>query len=213
VRLESALVNGAAVRARWDDGAPFLIERQLGHGILISAGLPSSPDESDFALRPAFLSFLHHVLSLAREQSGQRRGVPGMPFRFPAQNAVQVLGPDGGPLSPVNDGAAERAQTLFTPDFVGRYRVRAAEGDSERIVAFDPSELRDVPHPPDGDVALPNRSGGSQKIDVSPEIARIVVALIALELAVRLVRLLRRRALDSGAKSPQSSKMGSTSRA
>lgn len=213
VRLESALVNGALVRGRWDDGAPFLLERQLGHGLLISAGLPSSPDESDFALRPAFLSFLHHLVSVAREQSGQRRGLPGMPFRYPAQSAVQVFGPDGAALLAVNDGPTERAQTLFTPELVGRYRVHSPEGDTERIVAFDANELRAIPHPPDGSVALPNRSGGAQKIDVSPEVARLAVGLIALEVALRLTRLLRRRTLDSGSKTPQSSKLGAASRA
>lgn len=206
VRLESALVSGAVVRARWDDSAPFILERQLGRGLLVSVGLPSSPDESDFALRPAFLSFLQHLIALAREQSGQRRGLPGMPFRFPAASRVQVLGPDSAPLAASTE-RGERAQTLFTPEFVGRYRVRGSEADGERVVAFDPNELRAVPQPPDRTVSLPDRGGSAPKLDVSPEVARAVVALIGLELALRLFRIWRRRTLDSGSKSARSSKI------
>lgn len=213
VRLETAFVNGALVRARWDDGAPFLVERQLGRGLLLTTGLSSSPEESDFALRPAFLSLMHHLVSVAREQSGLRRGLPGQPFRFAASSRVSVLGPDEVPLVATGDGAHERAQSLFTPEFVGRYRVQGSDADGERIVLFDASELRATPHPPDAAVALPNRSGENPKLDASPEIARAVLALMALELAVRLVRALRRRTHEFGEKSPQSPKPPAASRA
>ena len=213
VRLETALVNGAEVRARWDDGAPFFIQRQLGHGLLITTGLSSSPDESDFALRPAFLSFLHYVISVAREQSGQRRGLPGLPFRFAASSHVRVTGPDDVALVPTNDGAHERAQSLFTPELVGRYRIQGSDADGERVVGFDANELRATPHPPDGAVALPNRGSEKQKLDVSPEVARAVLALMALELGVRLFRAFRRRTHDSDGKSPQSPKPPAASRA
>lgn len=213
VRLETALVNGVQVRARWDDGAPFLLQRQLGRGLLIATGLSSSADESDFALRPAFLSFLHHLVAVAREQSGQRRGIPGLPFRFPSSSHVRVTGPDDVPLVPLNDGAHERAQWLFTPELAGRYRVQGSDADGERIVAFDANELRAVPHPPDAAVALPNRASGNQKLDVSPEVARAVLALMALELGARLFRAFRRRAHDFGEKSAQSPKPPAASRA
>jgi len=213
VRLESALMNGTAVRARWDDGAPFLIERQLGRGILLSTGLPSSADDSDFALRPAFLSLLHYVLSLAREQSGQRRGLPGSPFRFPTTSQVQVVGPDEQALSPSNEGSGNRALSLFTPELVGRYRIRGSDADGERIVAFDPNELRAVPHPPEAAAALPNRRGSERNLDVSPELVHAVLALMGLEVLLRLFRVWRRRSHDLGSKSPQSSKISAQSRA
>jgi len=203
VRLESALMNGATVRARWDDGAPFLIERQLGRGILLTTGLPSAADDSDFALRPAFLSLLHYVLSLAREQSGQRRGLPGSPFRFPSTSSVQVIGPDEQALSPSNDGAGNRAISLFTPERVGRYRIRGSDADGERIVAFDPNELRAVPHLPEAAAALPNRSGSERNLDLSPELVHAVIALMGLEVLLRLFRVWRRRSHDAHRSPPQ----------
>ncbi|MGC4094483.1 MAG: BatA and WFA domain-containing protein [Polyangiaceae bacterium] len=211
VRLESALMSGTQVRARWDDGAPFLLQRQVGRGTLLMTALSSSPDDSDFALRPAFLSLLHQVLAIAREQSGQRRGMPGLPFRFPQSERVQVIGPDGAALSGSNDGARENAQLLFTPELVGRYRVRSADGDIERIVAFEPSELRTPPHAPDASSTLPSRNGDAKSLDVSPEMVSAVLALVGLEVLLRLFRVWRRRPLDPGAKSPQSSKIGATS--
>ena len=137
----------------------------------------------------------------------------GLRAALSTSSQVQVVGPDEQALSPSNEGSGNRALSLFTPELVGRYRIRGSDADGERIVAFDPNELRAVPHPPEAAAALPNRRGSERNLDVSPELVHAVLALMGLEVLLRLFRVWRRRSHDLGSKSPQSSKISAQSRA
>lgn len=53
--LEAEAFQGADVLAKWKDGAPFLVRRALGRGAVLALTLPFGTNESDSALRPAFL--------------------------------------------------------------------------------------------------------------------------------------------------------------
>jgi hypothetical protein len=190
-RLDGAVGNDARVLARWDDGAPFLIERELGRGVLLSFGLPGSADDSDFALRPGFLALLDYVLALAREHSGQRRGLPGATFRFPASSRVEVLAPGGVPLAHEVEGNAERRTQVFTAEMAGRYRVRSSDGDEERMVTLDPEEILTQPQGARASRAAEPLTGRRRDVDASPEVARLLVALLALEILLRMSRAFR----------------------
>lgn len=191
VRLDGAASSDARVLARWDDGAPFLLEREQGRGVLLSFGLPGSADDSDFALRPGFLALLDYVLGVAREHSGQRRGLPGATFRFPAASRVEVLAPGGVPLSPEMEGAADRRMQVFTAEVAGRYRVRSSDGDEERVVTLDPEEILTQPRSAPGSRAAEPLTGRRRDVDASPEVARLLVALLAAEVLLRLLRRAR----------------------
>lgn len=193
VRLLGTEVGGARVTARWADGAPFLFERELGRGLLLTFGLPSSAEDSDFALRPAFLALLDHVVTLAREHNGLRRGSPGVPFRFVASARVEVTGPDGRVLPHELEGAPGARVQAFIPELAGRYRVREGERSDERLVTLEAAEI----------LAAPKTSGAARApgvvadrrrdVDASPEIARLAALLVALEVGLRAVRHYRRR--------------------
>jgi Mg-chelatase subunit ChlD len=197
VRLDGAAGSEARILARWDDGAPFLLERELGRGVLLSFGLPGSADDSDFALRPGFLALLDYVLGVAREHSGQRRGLPGASFRFPASSRVEVLAPGGAPLPHEMEGAGERRMQVFTAEMAGRYRVRGSDGDEERMVTLDPEELLSQPRTAKTSRAAEPLTGRRREVDASPEVARLLVLLLALEVVLRLVRSFRASARAS----------------
>src|SRR5690606_34859419 len=85
--------RNAQILARFDDGAPLVVERMLGRGLLVTVALPSSVDESDLSLRPAFLELLDYVVS----QSAVRRGSLATPVgeHWVVAPGVMVRDPTG----------------------------------------------------------------------------------------------------------------------
>lgn len=202
-RLEGSDLPGARVVGRWSDEAPFLFERDIGRGQVLTLGMPSSPDESDLALRPGFLALLDHVISLARDRSGQRRSQPGLAWRFPVGSQVEVNGPSGRLLPSESDARSAGAPKylLFTPELAGRYRVRTSEGVEERAVALDPEEIGLAPRRDIGTAQSGSRSASAPEVDASPEFVWALVMLLGLEAlfrAARLFRSSRRPALQPG---------------
>lgn len=191
-RLEGGDLPGSRVVARWSDGAPFLFERELGRGMLFTAGLPSSPDDSDFALRPGFLALLDHVTSLARERSGLRRSIAGHAWRFPASSDVAIDGPGGSLRGREARAGAEGSEQhrIFTPELAGRYRVRSADGTEERTVSFDPEEIGATPRPGALEAVGAGRGKRRPEVDATPEAVLLLIALLALELGIRVFRLI-----------------------
>jgi hypothetical protein len=188
-RLEGGAPAGSRVIARWSDGRPFLFERELARGLLLTAGLPSSPDESDFALRPAFIALLDHVATLARERSGMRRSFPGQAWRFPAPSDITIDGPSGRLLAREVRNGSERQQQSFTPELAGRYRVRTADGVEERTVSFDPEELGTLPRAGAVAAEAVGRAKRRPEVDASPEAVLLLLGLLSIELIVRIFRL------------------------
>jgi hypothetical protein len=188
VRLDGSGIGEVRVTGRWDDGAVFLHERDLGRGRLFTVGLPSSPDSSDFALRPGFLAFLDHVLLLARERSGQRRSLPGVQFRFPVASRAEVRDPLGKALARTTEGPAERQSSVFTPEQHGRYRIHSVDGDEERVVALDAVEISSGPRLPSAAPGGGPREGRRRDVNASPEFSLALLGLVGLEAMLRLVR-------------------------
>jgi hypothetical protein len=67
------VAQGAHVLARFDDGAPALVERQLGKGTVLEWTSTLDNDWSDMALQPIFLPFVQQV---ARHLSGYGKSRP-----------------------------------------------------------------------------------------------------------------------------------------
>lgn len=192
-RLEGSHLPGARVSARWADGPPFLFERELGRGVVLTAGLPSSPDQSDFALRPGYLALLDHLVALSRERAGQRRSAPGTSWRFLETARVSVTGPEGPLVARGSEGPPDRRQQLFTPELAGRYRVSSGEGAEERTVSIEVGELSMKPQPVATLAAGDARVGRKPEVDASREAVLVLLFLIALELLLRSGRLILSR--------------------
>jgi Mg-chelatase subunit ChlD len=192
--LEGADLPGARVQGRWQDGAPFLFERDLERGLVLTLGLSASADDSDLPLRPAFLALLDHVLELARERSGPARSAPGTSWRFSTSQHPEIRGP-GGAL-PAAENAQNDAERVFVPELAGRYLIKTVDGSHERAVSIEPQEISAEPRQNPAQSAVPGGRQANSGVDISAEVVWLALALVALELGLRAARLssaLRRR--------------------
>ncbi len=194
-RLDGEGLAGARVAARWQDGRPFILERSQGRGLVASVALPSSVDQSDFALRPGFLALLDHVVGEAEQRSGPRRSKAGTPWLFASSSHVSVTGP-AGPL-PVEDQAAPEcaqpesgcaeARKLVVPTLLGRYQLGVDGARQTRVVSIDASEVVEAPRKPDESVTRASAGERSAQVDASPTLAVILGGLLGVELLLRLL--------------------------
>jgi hypothetical protein len=185
-RLDGADLPGSRVRARWSDGAPFLLERDHERGLVLSFGLPASAEDSDLPLRPGFLALLDHVLELARERSGPERSAPGTPWRFSVSQHPELRGP-GGRLAP-SDADQSDAERVFFPELAGRYLVKTVDGTHERRVTLDPLEITTEPREVAAAASTAGPNAASPGVDVSSELVMLLLGLVALELGLRAAR-------------------------
>jgi len=198
--LSGAPMAGTRVLARWSDGDPWLLERTVGRGVALTVGLPASVGLSDFALRPGFVALLDHVIALANDRAGPLRSVAGSTWAFPAGVDVAIQGPGGavqlrqtGPGGGGPDGA-DAPQRVATVELAGRYRVDLGEETQSRIVTLDPHEISRQPRQLDAEMPETGTAGGTGQVDVSSELAAVLLLLFAAELVMRLLLRTRRRA-------------------
>jgi len=131
--------TGAEVLARFDDGAPALLERGDGNGRVLLLGAPLDGLTGDFPLQPAYLPFLrrlivyaagHQVAPLWRT-TGETGSVPaGM------KDPVVAL-PGGSLLRPASD-SGPCTLVLNEAGFYQVYAGRAA-GEPVEILAANPA--------------------------------------------------------------------------
>ena len=150
-RLEPAV--GADVLARFDDGAPALIERKTGEGRVILLALALDARESDFPLQPAFLPLTRRlVLYGAGHESTplwRTTGESWVPRE--ARREPVVAAPDGALIRP--QGAVNGAALILQQVGVyaayeqhvdgtprARVAVNAPAAESE-LVSADAREL------------------------------------------------------------------------
>lgn len=198
--LDPEALEGADVLARWSDAAPFLVRRSLGRGAVLALTLPLSTDESDLALRPAFLALLDKFAGTARARGGARRIDVGETWTFDGFNDVAVervsfSGPGERRPVPVNDeskseksadiGAASDRRLRATPPLAGLYEL-TLEGERSTRVASVPEREIDLRPRNVAPAARTETLGGvSAAIDMSPYIALALLALLAVELLLR----------------------------
>lgn len=194
--LEAEALQGADVLAKWSDGAPFLVRRALGRGAVIALTVPLTTEESDLALRPAFLALLDRFVRIARARGGSPRVDAGDAWTFDGVKTVSVVRAGDGPddRTPVPLTEAERRMRA-TPPVAGVYEV-TLDGEREIRVATVPEREIDLRPRAVVQNARDTRLGGAAgSVDVSAYVALALLALATLELGVRArARMLGERA-------------------
>jgi hypothetical protein len=190
--LSTSDLLGATVLGKFSDGQPFLTERALGRGELFTVALPTSVEHGNFPLRPAFLALLDYFVSEARSRSGKAQSLAGDEWLFPPGASVSVEGPRGPLALHERASAAGTVQRAVSPALAGRYEVRVDDKPEQRIVRLDPLEITTLPQkpPPSATQGRAGAQGGN--VDASPELGFVALALLSLELAVRVFRRVTR---------------------
>jgi hypothetical protein len=152
--------NDAFTLARFSNGAPALVEHEVGAGRSLVLLTSVDRDWSDLAIRPGYVPLVQQMvlyLGGALEDSGPRLVRVSEPKRIRVpRGAVEVLvEKPGGVVRTLKPAEAERDVTFTDTDVVGLYRVssRGDGGDARPLsaerfsVAIDPAEsdLRRAP--------------------------------------------------------------------
>ena len=182
--LDVERAPGSRVTGTWSDGAPLIVERDVGRGLLVTVTLPSSVAVSDLALRPGFVALLDHFVDTARRRRGLSQSVVGTSWAFGSERPT-IVGPDG-PLRLVE--SADRGRTA-TPALHGAYRLTTDRGEELRTVTLDPQEITLLPVPPPKGTSAMAGAASAELLDVSSEVVWALLALLGLELALRARRV------------------------
>lgn len=198
--LDASASEGAEVLARWQDGAPFLLRRPMGRGSALVLTLPFDTEQSDLALRPAFLAIVDRFVSTARARGGARRIDAGQSWTFDGFQRVRVrrLGAAGASAEvPVldTDGRPRAA-----PALAGTYEIDLGDEKVTRVAAVPEREIDFRPRPVSPSAASEVFGGVAPSMDVSPWVAVALLGLLAVEMALRVAR--RARAQPSDAPGP-----------
>jgi hypothetical protein len=158
-------------------------------------------DHSDLAVRPVFLALLDQLLGEAEQRRGSGTTWVGERWSFPPARSVQIEGPSG-PLRLSVEGCEAEAESstactpgeqLATPELAGRYVVTSGGVAQIRTARIDEREITDAP----GSIRpAAQRAAGAHdpgSVDASPELALLLLAAFAAELALRMGGEARRR--------------------
>jgi hypothetical protein len=191
-RLDTALLPGAEVVGRWGDGKVMIARQERGRGLLFSVGLPVSAEVSDLSLRPGFLALLDHAVGEALRRRGPRESTAGTEWWFPAAGNLQLTGPLGA-LSPREaDG-----QRVATADVTGRYEISLNGRRETRFITLPAQEVLAQPKQELPAAWQRSAAASAPRVDASPELGWLLLAFLAFEIAVRVIRLLRERRAQS----------------
>ena len=168
--------------AKWTDGALLVGRRPVGRGAAWVVTLPFSVDASDLTLRPGFLALLAAWAEQARSHAVPARSDVGTAWKFLGARDVEATGPAGDLLPTRDDGVVS-----LTPALLGSYRVKVDGLSETRVAAPDERELDLRPRPPTT-ASGPGASVGERRasVDASGEVALALLALMALEMGLRL---------------------------
>lgn len=177
----------------FQDGSPLLLERPVGLGRVFTSTLPASVDESDFALRPAFLAILDQALEASRGQSSARVSLPGATWSVP--ESVEVYR-EREKLETFSLSPGLRA---VTPELAGRYSLRSGKLEQSRFVTRHPGEH--VREPQNAEARSGTKSS-RQALEKTPISREVALALLALSAGELWLRSRRSRSLRSPAIGP-----------
>jgi hypothetical protein len=168
------------VLVKWTDGAPLIARRAIGRGEAWLVTLPFSVDESDLALRPAFLALLDSWARAARERAAPKRSDVGTAWTFPGAHRVDAVGPRG-PIAVSREEGVSR----FVPPWLGLYRI-SVDGKNETRVAAP--VLRELDLRPRAAATTTGGEGMGERraaVDISGQVALGLLALMAAEIVLR----------------------------
>jgi hypothetical protein len=184
------------------------VRRSLGRGAVLALTLPLSTEESDLALRPAFLALLDRFVGTARARGGARRidvgevwtfdgyksvkvervslAGPGKPRPLPVFDAAQ--NPVGKPGSATAAPAGEAERRLrAAPSLAGLYELELDGERTTRVAAVPDREIDLRPRKARDETRAASLGGVDPSLDVSPYVALFLLALFAAELALRVI--------------------------
>lgn len=202
--LSTTDLLGARVLASFADGQPFLTERTLNRGALYTVALPTAVEQGNFSLRPAFLALLDFFLGEARRRRGATQTVAGNEWLFPESAKLVIVGPSGALAAREVSTPGGGTQRTLAPDLAGRYLVRIDDQQEQRIVTLDAAEITALPQKPPSATDAARASGSGANVDASPELGYVALALLALELGLRLYRRLTRESSVTSARALRS---------
>ncbi len=122
--------GGTRVIARYDDGAPAIVEARRGRGRVILYASTLDPEWSDWTIRTSFLPAMQRIaawLAGALEGRHDAPGVVGAPRPLVMPEGIRVaalLGPDGRER---RDLATREGVVVVTPDRPGLWQVRVRD--------------------------------------------------------------------------------------
>jgi len=186
--LATSDLLGARVRVKFSDGEPFLTERSLGRGLLFTVALPASVEQSNFPLRPTFLTLLDALVNEARNRRGAAQSIAGTEWLFPSSSNVAIDGPSGAVGVRERGSAFGAAQKSAVPELAGRYSLRIDDAHEERVAILDAAEITTPPQKPQDPAAFARGAGKTGSVDASPELGFLALALLGLELGLRVLR-------------------------
>ncbi|EYF03304.1 vWA domain-containing protein [Chondromyces apiculatus] len=182
----AALEAPAEALVRWKDGAPLLLRRPMGRGVVLVLTLPLSTEESDLVLRPAFLALLDHFVSTARARGGARRIDAGETWTFDGYRTVEVARvlPGEGKEEGVPVTEVER-RLRATPGVAGLYALTLDGERSTRVVSLAEREVDLRPRKVQESARAASLGGRDASVDASPYVALALLVLVAAELLLR----------------------------
>ena len=129
---------GTQVLARFDDGAPALLERKTGRGKVVMWTSALDVGWNDLALKPVFLPFIHRVAANLASYT-QRPSAMTVGDVLPAAPGAVAIGPSGDRLA-IPDRTAGVIE-LRDPGF---YEVRAGDKDPSPLTVASNVDLREA---------------------------------------------------------------------
>jgi hypothetical protein len=173
------------VLATWQDGQPLVLQRRIGRGVVFGITLPFTTELSDFALRPAFLVLLKHVVDTARSRGGVARSPVGSTWTFDGFRSVSVsrLLPDGGHEVVAVQGEVERTRVVV--DRLGLYELTLDGEKTHRVAAMAEREVDLRPREVHSDPEQASLGGTGMTVDLSPYVALCLLMLMFAELVLR----------------------------
>ncbi len=131
-------VAGAEILARFDDGAPALVEQAHGSGRLLLLAIPLDGLMGDFPLQPAYLPFLRRLaVYAAGHQAVPLWRTTGETGIVPSGLRDPVIATPGGALLRPASDSGPCTMVLTEAGFYQMYGGRAA-GEPLEIVAANP---------------------------------------------------------------------------
>jgi hypothetical protein len=176
-----SLGESAKVIGRWKDGAPWLLSRQVGRGVVFVLTMPISTDQSDLALRPAFLVLLETFVEAVRARHGAQCTEVGEPWFFDGATSLSVVGPRKDPIA-VTD---EPGRKTVNPDRIGSYEISLDGEKLHRFVAPADREVDLRPRPVAPAARAAALGGMRANVDLSAYVATVLLALLFTEMSLR----------------------------
>lgn len=131
-RLEPAA--GTDVLARFDDGAPALVERVHGKGRVLALAAPLDNVWSDLPVQPVFLPLVHQITV---HLAGWRETLPW-------HTVGQVVRLDGDRLGAITGEGTEKAVVVVSPSGQRRRVALEGTGNGSAMVVLDEPGLWEV---------------------------------------------------------------------